>query len=155
MIERLQGPVRLGTTAKGAWDELEKVHASNTKQRKFNLFKRLYRMDMAPGSSLIDHEREFDGLVEGLSRMGRVVEPEDLVVIFANSLPVEYGTWLQGQTATIDKMDLSTFKGLVREETQRMLNFSNGSSSVQSASANFANKPQKKRGNRSRGQLIK
>jgi len=66
VIERLQGPIRLtGTSAKNAWDELEKVHASKNKQRKFNLLRRLFRLDMAPGSSLMDTEREFDALVEG------------------------------------------------------------------------------------------
>src|SRR5436190_4218765 len=145
VIERLQGPVRLGTSAKGAWDELEKVHASKNKQCKFNLLRRLFRLDMAPGSSLMNHEREFDGLVEGLMVMGRVMEPEDLVVIYANSLPAEYGTWLQGQSATLDKISLSDFKGLVHEETQRMINFTNGENSVQSASANIANRHQKKK----------
>ncbi len=93
--------------------------------------------------------------------MGRVMEPEDLVVIYANSLPAEYGTWLQGQSVTLDKISLSdfkglvheetqcminfNFKGLVREETQRMINFTNGENSVQSASANIANRHQKKK----------
>src|SRR5271169_6321408 len=143
VTERLQGPIRAGTSAKGAREELEKVHASKNKQRKFNLLKRLFRLDMAPGSSLTNHEREFDGLVEGLTVMGRVMEPEDLVVIYANSLPADYGTWLQGQMATIDRIELSEFKGLVREETQRMINFSNGENSVQGASAHIANRHQK------------
>ena len=116
VIEHLQGPIRLtGTSAKNAWDELEKVHASKNKQRKFNLLRRLFRLDMAPGSSLMDNEREFDALVEGLSVMGRIMDPEDLVVIYANSLPQEYSTWLQGQSATLDKITLSDFKGLVRK----------------------------------------
>jgi hypothetical protein len=54
VIERLQGPIRLGTSAESAWNELEKVHASKNKQRKFNLLRRLFRLDMAPGSSLMD-----------------------------------------------------------------------------------------------------
>ena len=145
VIERLQGPVWLGTSAKGAWDELEKVHASKNKQRKFNLLRWLFRLDMAPGSSLMNHEREFDGLVEGLMVMGCVMEPEDLVVIYANSLPAEYGTWLQGQLVTLDKISLSDFKGLVHEETQCMINFTNGENSVQSASANIVNRHQKKK----------
>ena len=145
VIERLQGPVWLGTSAKGVWDELEKVHALKNKQCKFNLLRRLFRLDMAPGSSLMNHEWEFDGLVEGLMVMGRIMEPEDLVVIYANSLPAEYGTWLQGQLVTLDKISLSDFKGLVHEETQCMINFTNGENSVQSASANIMNRHQKKK----------
>src|SRR5436190_22282732 len=145
VIEHLQGPVWLGTLVKGVWDELEKVHASKNKQCKFNLLRRLFRLDMAPGSSLMNHEREFDGLVEGLMVMGRVMEPEDLVVIYANSLPAEYGTWLQGQSATLDKISLSDFKGLVHEETQCIINFTNGENSVLPASANIANRRQKKK----------
>src|SRR5436190_24097608 len=93
----------------------------------------------------MNHEREFDGLVEGLMVMGHVMEPEDLVVIYANSLPAEYSTWLQGQSVTLDKISLSDFKGLVHEETQHMINFTNGENSVQSASANIMNRHQKKK----------
>ena len=52
----LQAPIRYGKTSKGAWDELERVHALNDKQRKFSLLRRLYRIDMARDGSLIDHE---------------------------------------------------------------------------------------------------
>ena len=97
------------------------------------------------------HEREFDGLVEGLTAMGRVMEPGDLVVIYANSLPAEYSTWLQGQSVTLDKVSLSDFKGLVHEETQRVINFTNGEISVQSSVANIANKHQKKQGPKTKG----
>ena len=143
ITERLKGVVRMCKSAKNAWDELEKVHASKNKQRKFNLLRRLYDLRMAPGSSLTDHEREYDGLIEGLAAMGRVIEPEDLVVIYANSLPKDYDTWLQGQSATLDKMDLSDFKGLVREETLRMINFTDGENSGAS-NANIANKGKNK-----------
>jgi len=130
-------------SAKDAWDELEKVHASKNKQRRFNLLRRLYDVRMASGSPLADHEREFDGLVEGLASMGRIIDPEDLMVIYVNSLLRDYNTWLQGQSATLDKMDLSDFKGLVREETLRMINFTDGENSGTS-NANIANKGKNK-----------
>ena len=41
--DQLQGPIQYGKTAKGAWDELQRVHASNDKQRKFSLLRRLYQ----------------------------------------------------------------------------------------------------------------
>jgi hypothetical protein len=59
----LQGPIRYGKTSKGAWEELQRVHAPNDRQRKFSLLRRLYRLDMSSNSSLIDHERIFDDLV--------------------------------------------------------------------------------------------
>ena len=68
----------MGTTAKGAWEELQNVHASMDKQRKFSLLKQLYRLDMVPGSSLIEHERLFDGLVESLAAMGKTMETEEV-----------------------------------------------------------------------------
>ena len=138
ITERLKGVVRMCKSAKDAWDELEKVHASKNKQRRFNLLRRLYDVRMASGSLLADHEREFDGLVEGLASVGRIIDPEDLVVIYANSLLRDYNTWLQGQSATLDKMDLSDFKGLVREETLSMINFTDGNNSSMS-NANIAN----------------
>src|SRR5579859_5662503 len=35
--DQLQGPIHYGKTANSAWDELQCVHASNDKQRKFSL----------------------------------------------------------------------------------------------------------------------
>ena len=63
VTDRLQGPIHYRVTAKGAWDELRKVHAPNDKQRKYSLIKRLYRLDMQIGSSLMGHESIFDDLV--------------------------------------------------------------------------------------------
>src|SRR5271155_4254552 len=66
--DELQGPIRSGKTAKGAWDELQQFHAPNDKTRKFSLLKRLSRLDMI--GSLSDHERTFDDIVQSLSAIG-------------------------------------------------------------------------------------
>jgi hypothetical protein len=55
--DQLQGPIHYGKSAKDAWDELQRVHALNDKQRKFSLMKRLYRLDMNVNGSLIEHQR--------------------------------------------------------------------------------------------------
>jgi hypothetical protein len=94
--DQLQGPIHYGKTAKGAWEELQRVHASNDKQRKFSLLRRLYRLDMT--STLSDHERTFDNLVQSLSAIGKDIDSDELIVLYANSLPVEtFGNWIQGQ----------------------------------------------------------
>jgi hypothetical protein len=153
--ERQQGPIRAAKSAKAAWEELEKIHASKDKQRKFSLMRQLYRIDMLSGSSLMEHERAFDGFVEGLSAMGKTIEEEDLVIIFANSLPKEYKNWLQGQVAILsDDVTLSEFKSRVREETQRLKNFGSSETAAETdddtAKANVAkskkSKKQKKPG---------
>jgi len=101
--DQLQGPIHYGKTAKGAWDELQRVHASNDKQRKFSLLRRLYRLDMSPNGSLLDHEWTFDDLVQSLSAIGKDIDPDELIVLYANSLPVEtFGNWIQSQMAFID-----------------------------------------------------
>ena len=97
VTDRLQGPIHYGVTAKGAWDELRKVHAPNDKQRKYSLIKRLYRLDMQVGSSLMGHESIFDDLVQSLAAIGKNIDPEELIILYANSLPVEtFGNWIQG-----------------------------------------------------------
>ena len=84
--DQLQGPIRYGKTAKGAWDELARVHAPNDRQRKFSLLRRLYRLDMSSNSSLLEHERVFDDLVQSLSAIGKMIDSDELVVLYANSL---------------------------------------------------------------------
>ena len=85
----LQGPIRYGKTAKGAWEELQRVHAPNDRQRKFSLLLRLYRLDMNPNSSLIDHERTFDDLVQNLTAIGKEIDSDELIILYANSLPID------------------------------------------------------------------
>ena len=121
VIDRLQGPIQYGGTAKGAWDELQKVHAPRDKQRKYSLLRRLYRLDMVPGTALRDHEETFDVLVQNLLAIGKVIDAEELIILYANSLPVEtFGNWIQTQIALIDNMSITDFKGRVREEARRL-----------------------------------
>ena len=114
VIDRFQSTIRNGKTAKGAWEELQKVLVPRDKQRKYSLIRRLYRLDMQSGSSLRDHEETFDSLVQSLSAIGKEYEDEELIILFANSLPPDvFGNWIQTQMAFIDGMSLTDFKGRV------------------------------------------
>jgi hypothetical protein len=145
--DQLQGPIHYGKTAKGAWDELQRVHASNDKQRKFSLLRRLYRLDMSSNGSRTDHERTFDDLVQSLSAIGKTIDSDELIVLYANSLPVEiFGNWIQSQMAFIDNLSITEFKGRVREEARR-LNLSGLATTLgaekesDTVQANFASRP--------------
>ena len=144
IIERLQAPIRVkDVTAKMAWDTLEHIHAPKNTQRRLHLLRNLHRITMASGSSLADHERQFNSIVEGLAVMGRIMETEDLVAIYANSLPKEYSAWLQGQMAVLENVELAIFMGMVREETQRMVDYTSvggGNEAAIQSSASFARK---------------
>ena len=119
--DQLQGPIRYGKTAKGAWDELARVHAPNDRQRKFSLLRHLYRLDMSSNSSLLEHERIFDDLVQSLYAIGKVIESDELIVLYMNSLPTKtFQTWIQSQMAFIDTMTITEFKGRIREEARRL-----------------------------------
>src|SRR5579862_5789302 len=119
--DQLQGPIHYGKTSKGAWDELQHVHAPNDRQRKFSLLQRLYHLDMNPNGSLLDHERTFDDLVQSLAAIGKTIDSDELIILYANSLPVDiFSNWIQGQMAFIDKMTITEFKGRVREEARRL-----------------------------------
>ena len=73
------------------------------------------------GSSLRDHEETFDVLVQSLLAIGKDFEVEDLIIIYANSLPDKtFGNWIQTQMALIDTMSITDFKGRVREEARRL-----------------------------------
>jgi hypothetical protein len=93
---QFQAPIRYGKTLRGAWDELKRIYAPNDKQRKFSLLRRLYRIDMSRNSSLIDHERTFDELVQNPADIGKTIDPKELIVLYANSLPQDiFGNWIQ------------------------------------------------------------
>jgi len=119
--DELQNPILYAKTAKGAWDELASVHASTDKQRKFSLLRRLYRLDMSPSGSLVAHERVFDELVQNLFGIGKTIDSDELIVLYANSLPNEiFGNWIQSQMAFINNISITEFKGRVREEGRRL-----------------------------------
>ena len=74
---------------------------------------------MNPNGSLIDHERTFDDLVQSLAEIDNAIDSDQLLVLFANSLPVNiFGNWIQSQMAFIDKMTITEFKGRVRKEAR-------------------------------------
>jgi len=101
--DQLQQPIHYDKTAKGAWDELQRMHAWNAKQRKFSLLRRLYRLDMSPNGSLLDHQRMFDDLVQSVSTIGKTIDSAELIILYANSFPVEiFVNWIQSQMAFID-----------------------------------------------------
>jgi hypothetical protein len=76
---------------------------------------------MAPNSSLIDHERTFDDLVQNLAAIGKEIDSDELIILYANSLPIDaFSNWIQSQMAFIDKMTITGFKGQVREEARRL-----------------------------------
>ena len=107
--------------AKGAWEELQKVHAPKDRQWKYSLLRSLYRLDMQTGSSLREHEQRFDILVQSLEAIGKTIEPDEVIILYANSLPVEtFGNWIQSQLGFIDNISITDFKGRVREEARRL-----------------------------------
>ena len=76
---------------------------------------------MSPNSSLIEHERVFDELVQNLLAIGKMIDLEDLIIIYANSLPLDtFSVWIQGQMTFIDNMTIIEFKGRAREEAHRL-----------------------------------
>ena len=120
VVERLQGPILYGKNAKGAWDELQRVHAPRDRQRKYSLLRRLYRLDMQTGTLLRDHEQIFDILVQSLAAIGKTIDQDELIILYINNLPVEtFGDWIQTQLGFIDNMSITDFKGHVREEARR------------------------------------
>ena len=56
IVEHLQGPILYDKNVKGAWDELQRIHAPRDKQRKYSLLRCLYRLNMQIGTPLRDHE---------------------------------------------------------------------------------------------------
>jgi len=148
VIASLQGPIQYGKSAKGAWDELQQVHAPKDKQRKYSLIRYLYRLHMKVGTPLRDHKQTFDILIQSLSAIGKIIEPEELIILYANSLPVEtFGNWIQTQMAMIDNMSITDFKGRVREEARRLnlvgLGQGLGIEDADTVQANFARQKQK------------
>ena len=119
--DQLLGSVHFTKTAKEAWNVLREIHASNDKQRKFSLMRQLYRLDMPANSSLIEHERVFDDLMQNLAGIGKTINVDELIVLYANSLPADtFNNWIQGQMGFIDQMTITEFKGRVREEARRL-----------------------------------
>jgi hypothetical protein len=76
---------------------------------------------MSRDGSLIEYERVFEELGQNLEYIGKVIDPEELIVLYANSLLQDiFGNWIQAQMAFIDKMTVIEFKGRVREEARRL-----------------------------------
>jgi hypothetical protein len=76
---------------------------------------------MISSTPLRDHEQTFDVLVQSLAAIGKNIEQDELIILYANSLPNEiFGNWIQAQLGFIDNMSITDFKGRIREEARRL-----------------------------------
>ena len=65
--------------------------------------------------------QRFDVLVQSLEAIGKIIDPNELIILYMNSLPIEtFGNWIQTQLGFIDNMSITDFKGRVREEARRL-----------------------------------
>src|SRR5437764_13371455 len=68
-----------------------------------------------------EHERTFDELVQSLAQIGKIIDTDELIILYAASLPNEtFGNWVQSQMAFIDNFSISDSKGRVREEARHL-----------------------------------
>jgi hypothetical protein len=78
-----------------------------------------YWFDMVPGTSITAHENTLEVLVQSLAVIGQVIDEEEFVILYADSLPfVQFGNSIQGQMAFMDNISLTEFKDYAREETR-------------------------------------
>src|SRR2546421_11982470 len=76
---------------------------------------------MKSGITLSEHESTFDELVQSLVQIGKTIDTDELIVLYAASLPNEtFGNWVQSQMAFINNLSISDFKGRVHEEVRRL-----------------------------------
>ena len=76
---------------------------------------------MKSGTTLSEYERIFDELVQSLAQIGKTIDTDELIVLYAASLPNEtFGNWVQSQMAFINNLSISDFKGRVHEEARRL-----------------------------------
>jgi gag-polypeptide of LTR copia-type len=123
VIDELQGPVREAESAKEAWDELEKLHAPNDRQRQFALARQLHSCKMSSIMVLKDHEREFSNIIEALRATGKAMDPMDVITQYLLSLSEEYEAFVQALSLKLeDTWTFNSVKGMVRVEAQRRAN---------------------------------
>ena len=123
VIDELQRPVREATSAKEAWDELEKIHAPSDRPRQLALRQQLMSCKMSSNTALQDHERRFASIIEALKDAGKEMDQEDIMHQYLMSLSTEYQVY--GQQLTAQMQDNWTFNlvaGMVRTEEQRLAN---------------------------------
>src|SRR5271170_7865224 len=63
----------------------------------------------------------FDDFIQSLSAIGKDIDADELIVLYANSLPVEmFSNWIQSQMAFINNLSITEFKWRFREEARRL-----------------------------------
>lgn len=77
-------------TATGIWKKMEKLYLAKSLTNKWHLKKKLYRLEMAEGMSLIDHMNVFNSLADQLCKVESKVEDKDLAFLLLSSLPSSY-----------------------------------------------------------------
>ena len=62
------------------------------------------------------HERTYDAIVEDIARAGNILDPEDRVITYLNTIPDIYSSLIQSTEPVLATLTSQTIKAKVREE---------------------------------------
>src|SRR5277367_4425683 len=74
------------------------------------------------------HKIAYDAIVEDLARAGKILDPEDLAIMYLNTLLDMYSSLIQLMEPVLATLTSHNIKAKVREEEQRLKNVENGGS---------------------------
>src|SRR5437773_2513549 len=125
IVSRLQAPVHQATNSVDAWNRLRDLYAPTGLQRWFALSRQLYSLRKEPTVSMQQHEITDDAIIEDLARAGKILDPEDLAIMYLNTLPDTYSSLIQSMEPVLATLTSQSIKAKVREEEQRLKNVAN------------------------------
>lgn len=135
------GHIRKQTTAKGAWEELEKIHKSHGPVRKAVLYRELYQTKKKNDQSMAQFVNDFQQRADMLADAGIIVPQELLSIMLLSCLPEDYENFRVAMESRDDIPEVSTLKAkLIEEEARRGSNDNRDGTALYSRTSNTKKK---------------
>ena len=121
----MQAPIRQATDSMNAWNRLRDLYALTDLQRRFALSRQLYSLHKKSTISMQQYEIIYDAIIEDLVRAGKILDSEDLAIMYLNIFPDTYSSLIQSMESILATLISQSIKVKIREEEQRLKNVIN------------------------------
>src|SRR5438876_123313 len=107
------------------WNRLRDLYALIDLQHRFILSQQLYSLYKKLTISMQQHEIIYNTIIEDLARAGKILNPENLVIIYLNTFSNTYFSFIQSIESILIIFISQNIKAKIREEEQRLKNIVN------------------------------
>ena len=116
IIDQLQASVRQATSSMNVWNCLRDLYVFISFQHRFALSRQLYSLHKKSTISMQQHEIIYDMIIKDLVRIEKILNPENLAIMYLNTLSDTYFSLIQSMKSVLIILISQNIKAKIQEK---------------------------------------